>query len=1121
MKIGFQTFFDFDDDTPIKDALKQFDNIEKAYQGMIGGIEESNDKLAQEFIAVQNAAEGLMKTVTGMGTSMQKNEKVLMETSHASEALVKDYVALKTAQTENTKTSKVLQTQLDSLTKSKEEAKKATNDETGSLNDLRKRLAEAEAAYKAMGDASDDAIKDEQIEKVRALAYEYNSSNNALKEARKGVLVAAGSYDELSKQVAEAKKDLKAMEGGIDGNSKEFKELQKFVTDNTEKLKKWDKAIGDNQRSVGDYGKALEGLQGNLGTIAPGMGDVTEKAKGMGKAFISLATNPVGLIILAIAAALGSLMAYFKGSIEGQDDFNTVLKIGEAILETFLEVVKAFGKALFEAITHPKETFDAFMKMIKPFTDLLIKAFNDPIAAIKKLGEAIVENVINRLKAFPLIFQAIGKIFKSGFTDGFKDLTNALAQEVTGITKLVDKTQAAIEIVVDGIKKLANETMDAFQKRVALANEISALENKLRKDRIADIIDDARTELQVGKLLLESKDKLRFSDEERFNKLRQANALLKEQLEGDLQLARDEIRLQQLNIKQSGETYEARQKLVELQAAEVALQSKFLQERKRRQQAEIGLINEMTADIIAQKKRIEDAETALNTFRLNEVIRTNQKILAEEESGLEDRLQAIADMDTAQEKILQNNRDKQLEAEKEAALARIELNGDTLDAIYSREYISIKERIALVRAEKEKLLITDEAYVDNTVRIQEEYNAKSAQLLEDGKKLAEDNMFKVLDRDAAILADHLDTGVNEKLKALNESFLNGELNGLHDYEKQKLKIQEEGQLESLRSQIQYLRTKAALLKDGSKERENIEKSISELELQITQASADKRVAIEQKISEATTNLKQAAYNSALQIIDQYNQAADEDRQARLDKLNQSETEQLALVKDNEQAKALIQADFAARKKKIDDEQKQANRRRAIFEKALAITEIGINIAKGVSQALGDYPPPASFVLAALVAAAGAVQIAAVASKPIPSFAVGTDNSPEGLAIVNELGPEIIVDKSGKARMIGTDGPTLTYLKKGSRVITADETAKHLDYLNMENESGILRNGVNIVRETARVNMDQVTEAIHQSTEEMTNAIGKIPQDYFDDKGYRRFERGVNGRVQRLDNKYKF
>lgn len=1135
MKIGFGTFFDFNDDTPIKEALGQFTRIEKAYEGMIDGIEDSNKRLAGEFIELEKAADDLAKTVGGMGSSLQKNEKLLLESADASEKLVKDFNALKIVEAENAKQLAVLTNQLALLTKAKKEAADATENEEGSLNDLRAQLTAAEKAYKEMGEATDESIKEEQLEKVRSLANAYSASNDALKEARKGVIVAAGSYDELNKQVIEAKKELKSMEGSIDGNSKEFKELQKFVKEGTDKLKDFDKAIGDNTRNVGDYTGALTQQIPVLGgiiqkSIAAGDGfkGIGKEIKALTKSVMLFLATPLGLVLAAIAAALGSLMAYFKGSIKGQDDFNKVLMVGQAILETLMDVVEAVGEALFTAITEPKEVLDSLIALFKPLTNGFVKAFSEPVETIKELGRIIWDKIVNRIKAIPLIAEAAWKIISSGFQEGYKDLANGLLQSATGVEKLVDKAEAAFEVVIDGVKtvleglkRLANETEAEFQKRFALALEIATLENKLRKDRIADILDDAQTELKVSKLLLESKDKLRFSDEERFNKLRQANALLQEQLEGDLQLARDEIRLQQLIIKQNGETYEERQKLVELQAAEVAIQTKFMQERKRRQQAEIALIREIEKETLDRIKREEDAETALWSFRLGEVIRVNQKILAEEESSLADRLDAIANMDLAQEQLLKDNQAKLLGIAKEAALARIELDGDTIDKIYSNESISIKDRIAQERAAKEELLHTDQAYVDETVKITEEYNAKTAALLEESKKLAEDNVFKVLQRDADRFAAKLDTSINDQLRSLNDAFANGDISSIKDFEKQKLAIQEQGQRDSLTSQIDYLKQRAALLQEGSKERAQVEKTISDYELQLSEINAQKRIEVESRVAEATKNLKQAVFNSAMDLINSANEAADADREARLDKLSEDESKQLALVKDNEQAKALIQADFAARKKKIDDEQKAANRRRAIFEKALAITEIAINTAKGVSQALGDYPPPASFVLAALVAAAGAVQVATVAAKPIPSFFKGTSNSPEGLAIVNELGPEIIIDKSGKARMIGTDGPTLTYLKGGSKVIPADESARQLEYMNMENGTNLLRNGVEVVKETAALNMSKVTEAIHQNTEAVTGAIATIPQDYYDDKGFRRYERSVNGRVLRLDNKYKF
>lgn len=57
-------------------------------------------------------------------------------------------------------------------------------------------------------------------------------------------------------------------------------------------------------------------------------------------------------------------------------------------------------------------------------------------------------------------------------------------------------------------------------------------------------------------------------------------------------------------------------------------------------------------------------------------------------------------------------------------------------------------------------------------------------------------------------------------------------------------------------------------------------------------------------------------------------------------------------------------------------------------KELSLAMAVINTAAGVTQALKHYPPPLSFIMAALQAAAGAVQIGAIVSQSIPSAAEG-------------------------------------------------------------------------------------------------------------------------------------
>ena len=112
---------------------------------------------------------------------------------------------------------------------------------------------------------------------------------------------------------------------------------------------------------------------------------------------------------------------------------------------------------------------------------------------------------------------------------------------------------------------------------------------------------------------------------------------------------------------------------------------------------------------------------------------------------------------------------------------------------------------------------------------------------------------------------------------------------------------------------------------------------------------------------------------------------------------------------------------------------QLKRQQAKQEKEMAIFQAMINIATGVTSALAQAPPY-SFILAALVGALGAVQIASIASQPLPAFCKGTQNAPEGWAIVDELRPEVHTDKHGKVKSMGsTGGANMRYLERGDKI----------------------------------------------------------------------------------------
>jgi len=62
-----------------------------------------------------------------------------------------------------------------------------------------------------------------------------------------------------------------------------------------------------------------------------------------------------------------------------------------------------------------------------------------------------------------------------------------------------------------------------------------------------------------------------------------------------------------------------------------------------------------------------------------------------------------------------------------------------------------------------------------------------------------------------------------------------------------------------------------------------------------------------------------------------------------------------------------------------------------------------------------------------------LQLGTVIETPIPKYAKGTDNSPQGLAYVGEQGTEGRINPDGSFELT-PDKTTLTYLEKGTKII---------------------------------------------------------------------------------------
>jgi len=103
-------------------------------------------------------------------------------------------------------------------------------------------------------------------------------------------------------------------------------------------------------------------------------------------------------------------------------------------------------------------------------------------------------------------------------------------------------------------------------------------------------------------------------------------------------------------------------------------------------------------------------------------------------------------------------------------------------------------------------------------------------------------------------------------------------------------------------------------------------------------------------------------------------------QAELDQNEEAKQYELGLVEGNAEKTQAVNKKFADKEKKLKIEKAKNDKKAALFQ---AI----INTALGITMALTQLPPY-SYILAAITAAAGAVQIAAIASNPLPKFEKG-------------------------------------------------------------------------------------------------------------------------------------
>lgn len=284
--------------------------------------------------------------------------------------------------------------------------------------------------------------------------------------------------------------------------------------------------------------------------------------------------------------------------------------------------------------------------------------------------------------------------------------------------------------------------------------------------------------------------------------------------------------------------------------------------------------------------------------------------------------------------------------------------------------------------------------------------------------------------------------LNKELSMLEQQYSKGIIKK-EAYEKKKADLQYQYAVQALQQEIDLLE-KSLYLFSGD-ERLEMEKKIAQLRVQLSKettdkinADAEKELKERQKVEEAKKKLIQEAVNAIAEIgssmfdrrIQEIEAEIDANQEAYDKKVEEIDAlaEKDVITKEEAEArKRVAEEQSSARNAELEKKKADLQTRQARFQKTIDITQTIAATALAVTKALPNL------VLAALVGAMGAAQLATIIAQPIPKYAKGTDYHPGGLAIVGDAGKHEAVISGGKA-YITPDTPTLMPIPKGAEVL---------------------------------------------------------------------------------------
>lgn len=883
------------------------------------------------------------------------------------------------------------------------------------------------------------------------------------------IISASGSYNEMNAAMLELQKRYKAL-SEADRESSVGKNLISQANSLNNKLKEIDAQFGNYQRNVGNYASSWNGLNVQTQQLLRELPSLTMS---FNQFFLAISNNlPMFADELRRASeefkrmkAEGlTAIPVWKQLLGSIFSWQSALVIGITLLSAYgSEIAKWIGslfkaeKAVNEVASAETNLANARRKGIsdsmKERTELefLYKATQDTSRSMEERNAAVEE----LQKKYPSYFGnmsneeiLVGKAAKS-----YKELRTELVSNAIARAQLDKMTEISSQRYEAWIKR-ANQYNTYLKAQKKEEEAKLALEKATQKAREKGIEEGSMREsvyLSKRRSDLEKAQEQTKKEEEAWKSLLKVTTDYDKTLEG---MAKN-INVGALvnDPGKSDKAYEEAKKKAEEYAEYIKKKTEDLAKSR--------------IDLIADGRKKEIAEVSREYEDRIKEIKGNSEKEIELRKNLETlKGKAIAEINDKYDKEL-------LEIEKANLENRLASIGDNSNEELDKR---LNLQIQLNNMMRDAEINDAEKNGNDVLAIRMKYMKRENDLimqnLEERFGMIESNTDRMIDRQ--------ETSALKEANLLKKQYANGEI-GKEDYEKRLYDIGVKYAKARLKTLLAEAEAEMTLVDINSEKAKELQERIDKIQAQIDQLSLDDAnkkqeewidkfksglsemndaardslgetagifeglsgimadVAEEGKLSfknmaqsvrkivSGITSLMTDIYDARIENIEKEQEANDEAYDKEIERIEKLEENGAISTEEAEARKRAAEDKTAAKNAELEKKKAALQEKQAKWDKANSIVQAGIATALAITKALPNL------VLAALVGAMGAAQIAVIAAQPIPRYAKGTKDHPGGLAIVGDGGKkEGIITDNGL--FVTPDKPTLVNLPAHAQVI---------------------------------------------------------------------------------------